>query len=177
MEYLFYIFDLDGTLSPTDQEVLYPDAAKWLEANHHNWVICTNQGGIGLRLWMEKGGFGDPGKYSTLDKFSDRLDKLFPWIDRENRIYYVLMCTAYQSKKTGQWAPTPPSGVGYAMWNQDWRKPAPGMLIHAMAIRGFIPAKTLMVGDSLDDQGAAQAAGVDFQPAWQFFGRPEEKLR
>src|ERR1043166_8812296 len=105
--YHFYIFDLDGTLSPTDQDVLYPDAAQWLKANRHNWIVATNQGGIGLRFWQESGGFGEPEKYPTIEKFSARMDKLFPYIDHENRSYYVLMCAAYQPKKTGQWGPVP----------------------------------------------------------------------
>lgn len=58
------------------------------------------------------------------------------------------------------------------MWRQDWRKPAPGMLQYAMRLKEVLPAQTLMVGDSAEDQQAAAAAGCDFLWAWEFFGRP-----
>lgn len=50
------------------------------------------------------------------------------------------------------------------------RKPGPGMLLEIMRELEVSPEDTLMVGDMTDDEGAANAAGVAFQWAWQFFG-------
>lgn len=166
-----FIFDLDGTLAPFDGDTLYADAAAWISKNPYNWMVATNQGGIGLRYWMEKDGFGNPDAYPTLESFQVRIQKLFPSIPADELKMTVLMCAAYQSKKTQAWGPIPPSGVGYAMWNIEWRKPSPGMLRHAMLLRACFPPETLMVGDGPEDELAAKAAGCDFQWAWQFFGR------
>lgn len=46
------------------------------------------------------------------------------------------------------------------------------MLQYAMRLKEVLPAQTLMVGDSAEDQQAAAAAGCDFLWAWEFFGRP-----
>lgn len=42
----------------------------------------------------------------------------------------------------------------------DWRKPAPGMLLHLLADWGIAPAHAVMVGDKDIDMAAARAAGV-----------------
>jgi D-glycero-D-manno-heptose 1,7-bisphosphate phosphatase len=52
----------------------------------------------------------------------------------------------------------------------DCRKPAPGMLLRIMRIAGVLQDRTLYVGDMESDEQAAQAAGVDFQWAKDFFG-------
>jgi len=172
MTYKLTIFDLDGTLAPTDQDTLYPDAAAWLEDNPGIIYICTNQGSIGLRHWMEKDGFGDPSRWSTPERFEARISKLFP----EPYMTVVLKCYRYQSKTSGLWCPVPVECEGTNEWREDWRKPAPGMLLRAMEIAQATSAQTLMVGDGKADQGAAEATGCDFVPAWAFFGREEKDL-
>ena len=172
-EYKLYLFDLDGTLAPMDSNALYPDAALWLETNKDkSWMLVTNQGGIGLRHWMETGGFGDPSKYPTFDSFRARIEALIP----EPGIYErkIIMCARYQSKKSGEWSPLPPHEGHLSMWRQEWRKPAPGMLLYAMSRKEVRPEHTLMIGDSEEDQQAAAAAGCDFMWAHEFFRR--EKL-
>lgn len=164
------VFDLDGTLAPFNSDQLFPDAAAWLDAN--GWmqpIIATNQGGIGLHYWMEKEGFGNPADYPSLPDFEARLDRLFPLPEQKPTI---LMCARYQSKKSGAWCPVPAELSHFAMWREDWRKPAPGMLLHAMTIAGWGPAETLMVGDGEEDRQAAANAGCSFEWAWEFFGRP-----
>lgn len=54
--------------------------------------------------------------------------------------------------------------------NYDRRKPGPGMLIQAMDFFQIGRHDTIMVGDRAEDKGAADAAGVDFQWEWEFFG-------
>lgn len=173
----FIIFDLDNTLSPYNAHTLYPDAAEFLRTRPDlAYAICSNQGGIGLRYWQEKNSFGEPQKYPTYDQFLERLRKLFPDEKTRPRVY---ICARYQSKSTGKWCPVPDGEQGKSMWRQDWRKPAPGMLIAAMQTAGVGPDETLMVGDSPEDKAAAEAAGCRFASAWEFFGREnpqEEKL-
>lgn len=51
----------------------------------------------------------------------------------------------------------------------DGRKPAPAMIFRAQGAAGVDPGETLMVGDRDEDSGAAEAAGVDFVLAEEFF--------
>ena len=55
------------------------------------------------------------------------------------------------------------------------RKPRPGFLLQAMARFGAHPGDCLLVGDSITDRQAADAAGVPFCWADRFFGRPIER--
>lgn len=169
-DYKLYLFDLDGTLAPMDGDTLYRDAAQWLADNPDaSWMIVTNQGGIGLRHWMETGGFGDPTKYPTLESFRARIERLFP----EPGLYErrVILSARYQSKKTGEWSPLPEKGAWLSLWQKEWRKPSPGMLVYAMSRKEVAASDTLMIGDSEEDQQAAAAAGCDFMWAHEFFGR------
>ena len=52
----------------------------------------------------------------------------------------------------------------------EWRKPKPGMLIELMDSLGFTPVDTLYIGDRDSDQQAAEAAGINFIWAKDFFG-------
>ena len=56
-------------------------------------------------------------------------------------------------------APDDPS-PGSAHPATDMRKPGPGMLLAAIARFGVLPARCVMVGDTLNDMRAAAAAGV-----------------
>lgn len=49
-------------------------------------------------------------------------------------------------------------------------KPSPAMLLSTMASMNIKNIDTLMVGDSIEDQKAAESAGVDFAWAKDFFG-------
>lgn len=52
----------------------------------------------------------------------------------------------------------------------ECRKPRPLMLQNIMRAAGFSPAETVFVGDQVTDEEAAQAAGVNFVTAADFFG-------
>lgn len=190
--YKLICFDVDGTLTESWSLNLLPGVVEWFvnhpKGNQPKVAMVTNQGGIGLRYWMEQGNFGDPTRYPTEDEASERLQslagKLMKIADQasDDYLYHldlnIYIAYAYQSKK-GQWGPIPEGlenficgGNGFeGNWNQDWRKPNPGMIKRAMLITGVSASGTLMVGDSEDDQKAAQAAGVDFIWADEFFGR------
>lgn len=171
---MLHIFDLDGTLAAQDSTELLPGVAEWFAAHPSNpCAIATNQGGVGLRRWMEGAGFGEPGKYPTQAEVEDRVTTLALSLFHEDRARLpVYIAFAYQAK-SGKWSPIPPEGQGDPRWNPDWRKPAPGMIVQAMSDANISdPAQVLMVGDSEADQQAAKAAGVGFRWAWEFFESP-----
>ena len=167
-KYKLIIFDLDGTLAENNADEFLPDVQQWFAENSgkFDFAMATNQGGVGLRHWMGKNGFGEPDKYPTEAAMQTRLYKL---VEDYPIAFYV--CYAYQSKKTGQWSPTPADAEGSNFWKQEWRKPSPGMLLAAMLDMEYAPMHTLMVGDGDEDSAAAHAAGCDFMHAADFFGR------
>lgn len=56
----------------------------------------------------------------------------------------------------------------------DCRKPRPGMLLKIMAQLRFRPQETVFVGDAETDRAAAEAAGIGFVWAGEFFDWPED---
>jgi D-glycero-D-manno-heptose 1,7-bisphosphate phosphatase len=168
-----YIFDWDGTLAEFKTGAILPNRKAKLATLPRNAhiAIASNQGGVGLRHWMQVDDFGDYSTYpqeSTIRAmFTDVLEEL----EIEARVY---LCFAYQSKKTGAWSPTPlnipDDARARSCWQQSWRKPNAGMLLAAMEDFGVSPAETLMVGDWPEDREAAKAAGCAFQDADEFFG-------
>lgn len=168
-----HVFDLDGTLAALDSTEPLPGVAEWFDAHPEAaCAIATNQGGVGLRRWMEIKGFGEPGKYPTQADVEFRMACIETAIAQHRIPPAIYVAFAYQAK-SGAWSPIPPEGQGDPRWSPGWRKPAPGMIQQAMADANITdPANVIMVGDSEADQQAAQAAGVQFQWAWEFFQSP-----
>lgn len=163
---MLYIFDADGTLCDRESGELLPGVESKLRSlTDHNLAIATNQGGVGLREWMLMDGFGDPYKYPSMGQIIERYEIGIAY--RFGMKFYA--CYAYQTK-AGKWAKVPEPLRKRPEWSQAWRKPAPGMLLRAMADVGAAPADTIMVGDSDDDRQAAENAGVNFILAREFFG-------
>lgn len=175
-------FDLDGTLCERGEIDFMDGVSETLKAIFYlpdplHIAIVTNQGGVGLRYWMEKEGFGNPEDYPTATDVMIRLSTIGSRLMKlqnatENRIT-LLASFAYQSKKTGMWSPTPPSLPEYQrqMWNPAWRKPDSGMLDYLIQVNNFNPSDCFMVGDSQEDELAAAKAGFEFVNADYFFGR------
>lgn len=175
-DYKLIIFDLDGTLSDRDSDEVYPYAKEYFDGmvgKDVHFVIATNQGGVGLRHWMETEGFGDPEKYPTVDDIENRIYNITQRHIPKGIHLMAFACYAYQSKKSNKWGPIPEGKDDEFAWSPFCRKPSPGMLNTAMNMLMIHPGETLMVGDSDDDRLAAEAAHCDFQWAWQFFGQPE----
>lgn len=168
-QYDLYIFDVDGTIAERDTKNLLPGVSEWFASNKAAVAFATNQGGVGLRHWMETAGFGEPEKYPTAKAVQERLESIAKELGvKWANIYYSF---AYQSKSSDNWSPVP-AGITEAMspeWFPASRKPNPGMLLEAIFDNGAkLP---VMVGDRDEDEAAARAAGIDFVHADEFFGR------
>ena len=173
--------DVDGTIVESNQSsVLLPATAHFLsqlDSNKVKVALVTNQGGVGLRHWMTTNSFGDPASLPTQEEVEKRISTI---VEKIKNVFSgdlkVFMAFRYQSKggdgKQPRWGPVPFKSKDDPRWQQDWRKPGPGMINAAMkwaSLSLFHKAKVLMVGDMDADEGAARAAGVAFKRAPEFF--------
>jgi len=177
--YDLIIFDMDGTLIQRNMpELTFLDGvAEWFkslsETNHPKIAIATNQGGVGLRYWMEIDGFGNPQNYPKANQVINQLLDLkvalkeFSGFDLPVDLQF---CFAYQSKKTEKWSPVPPDETILDRWNPNYRKPNCGMLVQARHNAEVGKDRVLYVGDREEDLQAAERAGIDFMWAHEFFG-------
>jgi len=174
------LFDLDGTLVEKFTSNLLPGVEKFFRELNNAvtsqegftipaFAICTNQGGVGLRYWMEERGFGEPEKYPTTKEFMRRF-----W-DMCNKLMFfndptLYVCYRYKTAD-GEWSPCPypRTSGGNLQGSRVLRKPNPGMLFQAMISFDALPDRTAMIGDSEEDIGAARVAGCTFIPAGYFF--------
>jgi hypothetical protein len=163
-----------------------PGVREWitrLDPADNEIALVTNQGGVGLRYWMESGGFGDPSKYPTEQEVMERLNIIRKALIAGTQFRCPIhVCFRYLSQK-GNWSPTPfdPSSAEIAAfadndhdpqqmivdesslparWRKSHRKPEPGMLHDA--IFDFRPSRVVMVGNSEDDRKAAEAANAEY---------------
>jgi histidinol-phosphate phosphatase family protein len=121
------------------------------ETLHHyaslGWrlVIVTNQGGVAFGYISESGAWAI--HRTVLDALPVRVDATY-------------LC------------PHHPQGTEMA-YRRDCpqRKPAPGALLDALSRYQARPQECLCVGDQETDRQAAEAAGIPFVPADEFFGR------
>lgn len=163
------IFDLDDTLTERNSAQLLPGIKEWWRGNGEYQVIAilSNQGGVGLKHWMESNHFGTPDIYPTEANLKQRMAEVYRELDTEVPYYFAFR---YQTQK-GSWSPVPDGRETEPCWSKDWRKPAPGMLLYACKIARVEPVDVLYVGDMLEDEQAAAAAGCAFEYAFSFFGR------
>jgi HAD superfamily hydrolase (TIGR01662 family) len=173
--YNLVIFDIDGTLADRDTSVLLSGVFNWFSelTLHYKYklALATNQGGVGLRYWMEKDGFGNPGGYPDAREAAAHIASVISQLPQQLHMQlrnHVYMSFAYRSKKTGVWGAVPPGAN--QRWRQDWRKPAPGMLLQAMRDYGVVAQHTLMVGDRDEDHKAAIAANCSYMHRDTLFG-------
>ncbi len=176
MSIALVIFDVDGTLAKPYTLELLPQVREFFAlvlqpgcAGRPKVAIATNQGGVGMRYWMERNAFGSPEKYPTEDSIAGRLRELVSALGGDHNLL-VYTSFRYRSDR-GAWSPAPPERAGDPRWSKAWRKPEPGMLLQAMQDARVEPEQTLFVGDSEDDRGAARAAGCAFMEAGEFFSQ------
>lgn len=176
--YKLIIFDIDGTLQQKFGTALMPNVAEWFEwfsglptdhdLYHCKLAFATNQGGVGLRMILERQG-KDGSKYPTRDDVIDRMHVLSHMLTGDAHAFMAVAALNYQDKFSGKWAIDYDPAQHYDWWNPDFRKPAPGMINFIVDVQGVAQADTIFVGDSDDDRQAAEAAGVRFVEAKEFF--------
>lgn len=174
MEYTNFMFDVDGTLTatlsgkvcpntPDDLFVLPGVAAKLkkLKGRGKRISFITNQGGVSHGFMTE---------HQAWDILLTTNALLGGMANN------IKMCCYY------------PDAL-FSKRHVDRRKPSPTMLMEDIedwfnAIKNqndedIIPhlyTQSLYVGDAFSDQAAAQAAGIDFKWAHEFFGWPFEAM-
>lgn len=165
-----YIFDVDGTLVEPWTTNLLPGVKEWFDVNQDiQAAFATNQGGVGLRYWMEQNNFGNPEQYPTEDDVFMRLSQI------EYKLCACIVWAAafaYQ-KKTGEWLPTPENVQDEwreRFWRHNFRKPGTGMVDYILSYNTEAD-DVVMVGESEEDRLCAEAAGIQFIHADEFFGR------
>lgn len=161
---MLIILDKDGTLvepasgktfvqHPEDQ-VLLPgvtDRVSELHAQGHTLVIASNQGGVG--------------KYKSLE---DAIAEMRYCLGLLPQIESAMFCPDFDGKEcfwVGRTLVQPSKCFAFPFFN--YRKPNPGMLLHAMgqfegSTKRFNREDAIMVGDRDEDSEAAKAAGIRF---------------
>lgn len=168
MSYDLIMFDVDGTLADRDTGVLLPGRRLYfvkLAALHPlgevQLALVSNQGGVacGLKGWGET--------YPTREEAEAHVVNVAMQIGPIYQFPAIYISFNFQDK-AGNWLF--PDDFMDIRWSHAWRKPAPGMLLQAMADAGVVPAAALMVGDRAEDRlAAAAAAGCAFAWAETFF--------
>jgi histidinol-phosphate phosphatase family protein len=149
--------DRDGTLNRSlgHRPPNHPDEVEILagvaEALHHHaslgWylVVVTNQGGVAFGYQTESQ--AEATHQAVLDALPVEIDVSY-------------LCPHHPRGTIARYARECPN-----------RKPAPGRIVEALERFGAKPEACLFVGDLDTDQQAAEAAGVPFRWAWEFFER------
>lgn len=146
------ILDADGTICDRDTGELLPLACEIYNAHPRAIAIATNQGGPACHdaNWAHSDQF--PALATVEARYTAVAEQL------NARLYMAL---AYH-RKNGEWLYPAGLPTNDPRLSHDWRKPAPGMLLAAMRDHRASPERTIMIGDSDEDEAAATAAGVWF---------------
>ena len=154
---MLYLFDVDGTLRRSillppvgslaawDQRIL-PGRAERLQAlrqGGHRVAAITNQAAVAFGLISETRA------RRSLEETNRRLNGALEWIH---------MCPHHPLALRRRYRTA-----------CACRKPAPDMLIQALAHFGVTPDQAIFIGDRETDRQAAQRAGVGFMRADVFF--------
>jgi D-glycero-D-manno-heptose 1,7-bisphosphate phosphatase len=139
--------DRDGTLNVDVDYASRPDQIVWIDGaveairrlNAAGWwvIVVTNQSGVARGMYGE-----------------ETVTALHDWMARDlarqgARVDAFYYCPHHETK-----------GVGRYRVACDCRKPAPGMLLRAMADWPIDRARSFMLGDRPRDVEAGEAAGV-----------------
>lgn len=169
--YKLILFNLTCVVDYKEDDEPLPNVKKWFEENPFvNVAFLSNQGGVGLRYWMESNEFGNPELYPTEHETRVRMNVVMQKLDISHRLPVIYLCFAYQSRK-GHWSPVPPGQENNIEWSPRYRLPAPGMLIHAIHDFKATPKETLLVGNEIEDAQAANKAGCNFMEGYDFFAK------
>lgn len=162
------ILDKDGTIvrsasgkefidEPKDQ-VLFPGVREkienFLQTTGTYVTIATNQGGV-------------VAGYKTLESAIEETVFCLELLDLP--VFMALMCPDYEAKSA--WSISKNGETKVFQANKDliktygspfFRKPGPGMMLLPMKLLRLNPEDCLVIGDRLEDEEAAKAAGMKF---------------
>jgi hypothetical protein len=123
------ILDVDGTIAAFESNELWEVPKDFFREiwrmKHKPFIaLASNQGGVGLRYWMEENDFGEPSKYPTEDDVRQRMHLISESVRRLSGVdeIAVYMAFMYQAKSTGNWSPMK---ANKSEWHKSSRKPAP----------------------------------------------------
>ncbi len=160
-KYKLVIFDADGTLrrcTVANQPCPNKEGEWELIAGVKEHLATIPWKERGIRIGIASNQAGIAAGFMDAETAKDLLDEMFEAaFGFAPRVDLLLFC---------EHAPTTPCNC---------RKPKPGM-IDCIRFEGRASRqRTLFVGDLESDEQAARNAGVDFQWAWEFFGKTKEE--
>lgn len=156
--YKLIIFDVDGTLVTTKTGGPFRQSAydwQWLPGRVEKCHTLIADG-VCLALASNQAGVAFPWSKFTEAEIRAELEATGALCGA----HFVCVCYTTPNEK---------ARPEYHNPNDPRRKPNPGMLLEAMEHFHVSPDETLMVGDRPEDEQSAQAAGVAFQWADDFF--------
>ena len=170
-----YIFDIDGTVAKKFSTTLMENVREWF-AKGLPAAFATNQGGVGLRHWMESAGFGEnPEAFPTEADVWLRLERICTALSRNDIISVAAF--RYKSVSSGVWSPVPEDITDshrQLCWHKEARKPSTAMVQYIRDNHPCGGGEILFVGDRIEDEECARRAQVDFMWAHEFFERPRQ---
>lgn len=161
--YRLIIFDLDGTLTESKSGKPFRETAddwQWLPGRVERLIQLRVEGAL-LALATNQAGVAFPWSKFTEQEMRVELTRIMTDVG----LAHVAVCFT---------SPNPKALPQYQAANDPRRKPGPGMLLEAMAACAATPEQTLYVGDRPEDAHAADAAGVAFTWAEDFFAVKDE---
>ncbi len=161
-----FLLDIDGTIADRDSTEIYPEALDFFARTSTDIAFCTNQGGPACH----DAGWSFSDKFPSLKQVETRLAAILDSIPFSAN-FGLYVCYAYKQKNGVVIVPKSDKSIFEATTKEISRKPNPGLLLWAMIDWDVKPHECLMVGDRDEDRLAAEAAGVAFMWAKEFFGR------
>ena len=166
MSYKLVLFDRDWTLTKPASGEQFPktiDDQMWIDGRLEH-IHQLNTQGVKIAIVTNQGG-------AAWGIFTpEQMDLQLLKQKMEGRMDACFVCYHDTSEKARQRAKVKALTVP-DLYKGEWdrRKPGSGMLIEAMDHFQIDRHDTLYVGDREEDRLAAEAAGCDFEWAWDYF--------
>jgi histidinol-phosphate phosphatase family protein len=173
-----YIFDKDGTLvgstakgrppSTREEQFVLPGVAEKLRE-----IVSPEEAARGVR---EISRIEEPQRSGNVLAMASNQGGIafgyIHWVDAMDIMYDATSKIGIEFAQI-EFCPHHPGGDNVFARECACRKPLPGMLFKIMMASDFAPKDTIFVGDQETDRQAAEAAGIDFVRAKDFFGWEE----
>lgn len=117
-----------------------------------------------------------PGRLEALKAFKDKGYKIVAITNRSTKYIPLLPLLQVNQETMGLFEGLLDDLICCPEYSEEVHKPAPTMLLYAMHKHNLNPANLLMVGDSENDQGAAEAANVHYVHPSVFFSTDWTKM-